>query len=71
MDVQTDTPIIGAGVIGVCSAHYLAEAGHAPLIIDRRGVVQFREVGFDGPAMEHTMAARIELLLDDALKSPH
>ena len=37
------------------------------LFFDRRGVLQFVDGGFHGPSMEHTMAARIELLLDDLL----
>ncbi|MCV0394240.1 MAG: FAD-binding oxidoreductase [Rhizobiaceae bacterium] len=32
--------IIGAGIIGVCVAAYLAERGLAPLVIDRSGVVE-------------------------------
>ena len=27
--------IIGAGIVGVCSAWYLSQAGYRPLVIDR------------------------------------
>lgn len=35
MKTQCDILIIGAGVIGVCTAHCLAEAGFQPLVVDR------------------------------------
>lgn len=37
------------------------------LFFDQHGVLQFREIGFHGPSTEHTMAARIDLLLEDML----
>src|SRR3954452_22628216 len=38
--------VLGSGVIGVTSAHYLAEAGHEVVVLDRR----------DGPALETSFA---------------
>ena len=35
MAKQDDTLVIGGGVIGVCSAYYLAEAGRRVTLIDR------------------------------------
>lgn len=37
-DESGETLIVGAGVIGVCIAHYLLEAGGRPVIVDRGGV---------------------------------
>ena len=31
--------VIGGGVIGVCTAYYLAEAGHEVMVVDRYGNV--------------------------------
>ncbi|HNH36695.1 MAG TPA: FAD-dependent oxidoreductase, partial [Rhodocyclaceae bacterium] len=38
--------VLGAGVVGVASAWYLAEAGHEVTVVDRR----------EGPAMETSFA---------------
>ncbi len=38
--------VLGSGVIGVASAHYLAEAGHEVVVVDRQ----------DGPALETSFA---------------
>ncbi len=38
MAQQCDVLVIGAGVIGVCTAHFLVEAGYAPLVVDRGGI---------------------------------
>ena len=35
MTQKCDVLVIGAGVIGVCSAHYLLEAGFQPLVVDK------------------------------------
>lgn len=32
---QCDVLVVGAGVIGTCTAHYLLEAGYRPLVVDR------------------------------------
>lgn len=31
----SDVLVIGAGVVGICAAHYLLAAGHRPLIVDK------------------------------------
>ncbi len=38
MSQQCDILVIGAGVIGVCTAHFLAEAGYTPLVVDRGSI---------------------------------
>jgi D-amino-acid dehydrogenase len=40
MGEEQDTIIIGAGIIGVCAAAYLAEAGRKVTVIDRTGVCE-------------------------------
>lgn len=35
-----DITIIGAGIVGICAAAYLAERGQQPLVIDRTGICE-------------------------------
>lgn len=37
---EPDIAIVGAGIIGICAAAYLAEAGHAVMVIDRTGICE-------------------------------
>jgi D-amino-acid dehydrogenase len=37
---EPDIAIIGAGIIGICAAAYLAEAGHAVTVLDRTGICE-------------------------------
>jgi D-amino-acid dehydrogenase len=41
--------VIGGGVIGVCTAYYLAEAGHEVSVIERYGNVAQEAVPANGP----------------------
>jgi len=43
--IQTDIAIIGGGIIGVCAAAYLAEAGRAATVIDRTGICEETSAG--------------------------
>ncbi len=38
MSQQCDILVVGAGVVGVCTAHFLTEAGYTPLVVDRGGI---------------------------------
>ncbi len=46
--------VIGGGVVGVCTAYYLAEAGHEVAVIERYGNVaqeaSFGNLDLMGPA---------------------
>ena len=35
-----DVAIVGAGIVGICAAAYLTEAGYAVTLIDRTGVCE-------------------------------
>ncbi len=37
---QTGIVVLGAGIVGICVAAYLAEAGHAVTVIDRTGICE-------------------------------
>src|SRR5215813_1757350 len=37
---EADIVIVGAGIVGICAAAYLAEAGRAVTLIDRTGVCE-------------------------------
>jgi D-amino-acid dehydrogenase len=37
---ELDIAIVGAGIVGICAAAYLAEAGHAVTVFDRTGVCE-------------------------------
>lgn len=39
-DSQPDIIVIGAGIIGICAAAFLAEAGHKVTVIDRTGICE-------------------------------
>jgi D-amino-acid dehydrogenase len=39
-DSGTDIAVIGAGIVGVCAAAYLAEAGRSVTVIDRTGICE-------------------------------
>lgn len=39
-DLDADVVIVGAGIIGICAAAYLAEAGKSVLVIDRTGICE-------------------------------
>lgn len=42
---RNDVLVLGAGIVGVCCAAYLAERGLAPLVIDRTGIVEETSAG--------------------------
>jgi D-amino-acid dehydrogenase len=54
MQNQQQVAVIGGGVIGVCSAYFLAQAGHQVVVIERRGNVaeesSHGNAGLSGPA---------------------
>src|SRR3954467_13633598 len=39
-DKQPDVAIVGAGIIGICTAAYLAEAGMSVTVVDRTGICE-------------------------------
>lgn len=39
-DTDTDIAIVGAGIVGICAATYLAEAGQRVTLVDRAGVCE-------------------------------
>jgi D-amino-acid dehydrogenase len=39
-DSRTDIAVIGAGIVGICAAAYLAEAGRSVTVIDRTGICE-------------------------------
>jgi D-amino-acid dehydrogenase len=39
-DKPADAAVIGAGIVGICAAACLAEAGHAVMVIDRTGICE-------------------------------
>lgn len=45
---QLDILVIGAGIIGVCTAAYLAESGHAVSVVDRSGICEETSSGNAG-----------------------
>ena len=48
---------------------YKVEGIPTQFFIDRKGAIQFKVVGFDGPAMEQEMAMKIDMLLSGELLS--
>jgi len=45
---RKETVIVGAGIVGICCAAYLAEAGHAVTVIDRTGICEETSSGNAG-----------------------
>jgi D-amino-acid dehydrogenase len=39
-EATLDIAIVGAGIVGICAAAYLAEAGHAVTVFDRTGICE-------------------------------
>lgn len=39
-DPEIDVAVVGAGIIGICTAFKLTEAGRRPVLIDRRGIAE-------------------------------
>jgi D-amino-acid dehydrogenase len=39
-DPEIDVAIVGAGIIGICAAFKLTEAGRRPVVFDRRGIAE-------------------------------
>lgn len=48
---------------------YKVEGIPTQFFIDREGTIQFKEVGFQGPEMEHTMSMMIDMLLSGEILS--
>ncbi|MGN6766306.1 MAG: NAD(P)/FAD-dependent oxidoreductase [Rhizobiaceae bacterium] len=39
-DSRSDIAVIGAGIVGICAAAYLAEAGRSVVVVDRTGICE-------------------------------
>ena len=51
-DSHPDIIVIGAGIVGICTAASLAEAGHKVIVIDERTVV-FGSYNFSANAQDN------------------
>ncbi len=72
---QGDVLVIGAGVIGVCVAHYLLAAGYRPLIVDKGGIAagaSYANAGMIVPSSWRSIAQPgIEKSLLQWITQPH
>ena len=62
--------VLGAGVVGVASAYYLAKAGHAVTVLDRAGSIVIEARGSKLSVADEILSVLAERLLADGHRTP-
>ncbi|NOZ50466.1 MAG: FAD-dependent oxidoreductase [Chloroflexi bacterium] len=69
MDTKTDTLVIGGGVIGICTAYFLAEQGHSVTLIERQDISSGSSEGNAGLiAFDHGIPTAVPGALSQGLR---
>ncbi len=75
LPAKGDVLVIGAGVVGVCVAHYLLEAGYRPLIVDKGDIAagaSYANAGLIVPSSWQPLAKPgVEASLPEWVTRPH